>query len=74
MVMVAKAMGLIWLIMMIVLVGVYLVGSLVPLEQRRPTFESDRRLMAVAMAHMLEYALAVLMTVVLWVRISRVPG
>lgn len=70
-IMVAKAMGLIWLIMMIVLLGVYLVGGMVPLEQRRASFESDRRLMAVAIAHMIEYALAVVMTIVLCVRISR---
>ena len=70
--MVAQAMGLIWLIMMSVMVGVYVLAGMIPLHQRQASFESDRRLMAVAMAHMGEYLLAVVMTIVLCVRISRV--
>ena len=44
-------------------------GGLVPLESRGHTFEFDRRLMAVAMAHMIEYALAVLVAIILVFRI-----
>jgi hypothetical protein len=69
--MVAKAMALVWLLMMGVLVGVYALGGLVAVEERRPTFESDRRLMSVAMAHMGEYALGAALTIVLVVRVSR---
>lgn len=71
-VMVAKAMGLVWLIMMLALLGAYLLIGLIPIGLRRASFESDRRLMAVAAAHMLEYVLAVVMTVVLCFRIARV--
>lgn len=70
--MVAKAMGLVWLIMMLALLGAYLLIGLIPIGLRRASFESDRRLMAVAAAHMLEYVLAVVMTVVLCFRIARV--
>jgi hypothetical protein len=47
-----------WLVMIAVLVAVYLVAGTIPEAQRRPTFEHDRRLMAVAMAHQFEYLLA----------------
>ena len=69
--MVVKAMALIWIVMMAILFAVYLIGGLVPEANRKPGFESGRRLMAVALSHASEYALAVLVAIVLWLRISR---
>lgn len=70
--MVTEAMGAIWLVMMSVVLGVYLLAGLVPMEDRGADFESDRRLMSVAMAHMTEYTLAVGAALVLAFRIRRV--
>lgn len=47
----------IWLIMIAILLGVFAIASMVPEESRRPTFDDDRRLIAVAMAHQCEYIL-----------------
>jgi hypothetical protein len=69
--MVVRAMVLLWLVMMGIVVGVYAIGGLVPAEDRGPSFESDRRLMAVAMSHATEYFLGGILTVVLMVRIAR---
>lgn len=66
--MVAISCGVLWVLMMLVLVGVYGIGGLVPEAQRRPTFESDRRLMAVALAHLTEYVLAACATLVVAIR------
>jgi hypothetical protein len=44
---------------------------MVPLSSRRGTFESDRRLMAVAMAHQYEYLLAIISALVIAFRIWR---
>lgn len=46
-----------WVAMMLILVGTYGIAGLIPPAQRRPSFESDRRLMAVAIAHLTEYVL-----------------
>lgn len=46
-----------WLIMIGILLAALALSNLIPLEQRRPTFESDRRLIAVALAHQSEYVL-----------------
>lgn len=69
--MVGRAMVLIWLVMMWILGCVYLIAGAIPAQQRRPTFESDRRLMAVAISHASEYILGGIMTVVVMVRIAR---
>lgn len=66
--MVMISCGVLWVAMMLVLIGVYGIGSLVPEEQRRPSFEGDRRLMAVAVAHLSEYILAGLATLILALR------
>lgn len=50
----------IWITMMAILAGVYGIAGLIPTDQRRPSFEHGRRLMAVAVAHMTEYGLAAL--------------
>jgi hypothetical protein len=41
--------------MMAILISILVFAGTIPVEQRRPTFESDRRLMAVALAHQFEY-------------------
>jgi hypothetical protein len=46
-----------WLTMIAILVTVMAISSTIPVEQRRASFESDRRLVAVAMAHQYEYIL-----------------
>jgi hypothetical protein len=54
-----------WVIMIVILLTVMAISSTIPIEKRRATFESDRRLVAVAMAHQFEYILgAVAMLVI----------
>ena len=65
-------MGLIWVIMMSILISVYLVAGLVPEHHRGPSFESDRRLMAVEMAHSTEYVLGGIMILFLMFRIGKI--
>jgi len=57
---VAVACFAIWLIMIAILLTVFAIASMVPEESRRPTFDYDRRLIAVAMAHQCEYILGTL--------------
>jgi hypothetical protein len=52
---VAIACFVLWLIMIAILISIFLFARTIPEEKRRPTFESDRRLMAVALAHQFEY-------------------
>jgi hypothetical protein len=65
----------IWLVMMAIMASVYAVAGAVPMTQRAATFEHDRRLMAVAIAHSVEYVLAAIATAILMVRVakSRLP-
>lgn len=72
--MVAIACGAIWLTMMVILVAVYGVGGLVPATSRRPSFEQDRRLMAVAVAHLGEYAIAAIAMIWVAIRMRIVIG
>lgn len=72
--MVAKGMAAIWLVMMSIVLAVYMIGGLVPRDKRGETFEHDRRLVSVAMAHSTEYVLAVVVVVVLVFRIRRLPA
>lgn len=46
-----------WITMIAILLTVMGISNTIPIEQRRATFESDRRLVAVAMAHQYEYIL-----------------
>jgi hypothetical protein len=46
-----------WIAMIAILIAVMLISSRIPLEMRRETYQSDRRLVAVAMAHQFEYIL-----------------
>lgn len=65
------ACAAIWAAMMVVLVATYLLALLVPHHQRGPTFESDRRIMAVAVAHLTEYAFGSAAVVAVVVRLRR---
>lgn len=67
-------LAFIWIAMMIVLVGVYLLANLVPIAQRGATFDQDRRLMSVAMAHSFEYLFAAVGVAVLMLRMSKLTG
>lgn len=72
--MVAVSCLILWVLMMLAVAGVYLFAGTVPLDVRPATFESDRRLMAVAVGHLLEYALAgaaAIVVAILMVRTSR---
>ena len=55
---VAIACSILWLSMIAILLSVLIFASTIPEEKRRPTFDYDRRIMAVAMAHQFEYILA----------------
>ena len=69
--MVVRSLIVIWLLMMGILGAVYAFAGLITPQQRRPTFESDRRLMAVAMSHATEYVLGGIVTLVLLVRVAK---
>ncbi len=54
---VAVACVVLWVLMIGVVVGVYVFAGVIPEQDRGETFEHDRRLMAVALAHQTEYVL-----------------
>lgn len=68
---VARACAAIWVAMMVVLVATYLLTLLVPIDQRRESFESDRRIMSVAIAHMTEYVFGAVGVLAVAVRMRR---
>jgi hypothetical protein len=68
---VARACVAIWGVMMLTLVAIYGIASVVPREKRSAHFESDRRLMAVAVAHMGEYAIAGLAVIFIALKMRR---
>jgi len=70
--MIVPCLVVIWLLMMGIVAGVYGIAGRIPEKQLRVTFEADRRLMAVALSHSTEYALAGIATILLMVRITRV--
>ena len=53
----AIACAVLWMIMISILLTIMAISSTIPIEQRPESFESDRRLVAVAMAHQYEYVL-----------------
>ena len=69
--MIVPWLAAIWAVMMAIVVVVYGIAGWIPEPQRLVTFESDRRLIAVALAHSTEYALGAIVTLILAVRISR---
>lgn len=68
---VIKASLIIWLILMLLLAAFYFLIGLLPPEARRATFDYDRRMMAVALTHLLEYAVAIIALVVVMVKLRR---
>lgn len=54
-----------WMIMVAILLLVMAISSTIPIERRPATFESDRRLVAVAMAHQYEYILGAIAMIVI---------
>lgn len=68
---VAYSCIVIWLMMMLIVVAIMIISSFIPAESRRPSFESDRRLMAVALAHQYEYVMGAVACFVIAVRIWR---
>lgn len=61
----------IWVTMMLIVLGIYLFAGRIPMDVRRPSFESDRRLMAVAIAHLSEYVLGAIAVIGIGVTIRR---
>jgi hypothetical protein len=56
---------LIWVTLVTVVLSVIAIAELIPPDKRRATFEHDRRLVAVAMAHQYEYLLGAIALVVI---------
>jgi len=71
--MMVRACVAIWLVMMLVLVTAYGLIALLPPDQRRASFEADRRLMSVSLAHMTEYVLGGIAVVWAGWRIWKTP-
>lgn len=69
-----KAVVTIWLILMALLGGFYLLIGLLPQDARRPTFDLDRRMMSVALTHMTEYVIGAIAMVVVMVKLMRLPA
>lgn len=65
---VAKTCAVLWISMMLFLTCFYLLANLVPADKRGADFESDRRLMAVALTHSTEYVLGGIAALVLVLR------
>lgn len=61
---------IIWLIFMAILASVYGLIDLLPIKERRPSFESDRRIMAVALTHMTEYVVGSVALVIVMIRLK----
>lgn len=60
-----------WLTMIAILGLVYALIGLLPFEQRRPTFDIDRRAMSVALTHQTEYVLGAILLAVLMILVAR---
>lgn len=54
-----------WLIMISIVLAIMAISSTIPIERRPVSFESDRRLVAVAMAHQYEYVLGAIAMLVI---------
>lgn len=68
---VVRALVWLWATMMGILAAIYGLAGLAPVEQRGPSFEHDRRLVAVAMTHATEYVLGGIVVVLLLIKIAR---
>lgn len=67
----ACAMVALWAAMVGILGTLYALIGLLPAHARRPTFDTDRRAMAVALTHQTEYVLGAIALVVLMVLVAR---
>lgn len=67
----AVACATLWAIMISILIAVMALSSAIPVKIRPATFESDRRLVAVAMAHQFEYVFAAVALLVVAVKTWR---
>ncbi len=67
----AIACFVLWLIMIAILISVLAFANTIPEEIRRPTFDYDRRIMSVAMAHQFEYILAAIALAIIAVKTWR---
>lgn len=65
---------LIWLIMITIVFIVIAIAGNIPEEVRRPTFEYDRRIVAVAFAHQYEYAFGGMATLIIAIMTWRVKA
>lgn len=67
-----------WVMMIAVLVALFVASGYLPVEERTESFESDRRLIAVAMTHQIEYVLGaiamLIIAVMTWRAESRGAG
>lgn len=68
---VIRSLVALWVTMMVILTTAYALIGLLPAGSRRPTFDTDRRAMAVAITHMTEYALGAVVLVVLMILAGR---
>ena len=66
-------MAILWVSAMMLLAGVYVFAGQIPMKERRPTFEQDRRLIAVGVAHGWSYTGSVLVVIILatWIHRAR---
>lgn len=68
---VAIACIMLWLIMIAILLSVLALADMIPVAMRRPSFEYDRRIMAVALAHQFEYILAAIALLIIAIKTWR---
>ena len=66
------AAAILWIVMIVILVAVLMISSTIPVDKRPATFEYDRRLVAVAMAHQYEYLFATIAATILGLMTWRV--
>lgn len=67
----AVTMAALWCVLMLILATIYALIGLLPANMRRPTFDTDRRAMAVALTHQTEYALGVIALIVLMIMVAK---
>lgn len=68
---VACSLIALWFTMIAILGLIYALIGLIPLDKRRPTFDIDRRAMAVALTHQTEYILGAVVLIVLMILVAR---
>lgn len=66
-----KACVALWVVIMVILATCYGLIGLIPIAKRRPTFDFDRRIMAVALTHMTEYVLGAVALAIVAIKVWR---